>query len=134
MASGLRSSLRDLAGSGAEFIVVGDIAAALQGAPLTGFDLSVVVRGDPPAAPAGSRIRLLPSAGRGRTYDDLLPESDVIEIEPGFSLRVARLDAVIAVKEGQAGLLDLAILPTLRATLAEIRRLQYPRGVSRAEL
>jgi len=120
MASGLRSSPKALADSGADFIVVGDIAAALQGAPLVGFDFSVVARGDPPPVRTGM-IRVLPSAGRGRTYDDLLAESAVVELEPGLFLRVACLEAVITLKEERASLYDLAALPTLRATLAEIR-------------
>jgi hypothetical protein len=61
---------------------------------------------------------------RGHTYDDLLPESTLVEIEPGVSVRVATLEAVITHKEEQASLADLAVLPTLRATLAEIRRRQ----------
>ena len=73
MASALRSSLQSLTESGADFIVVGDIAAALRGAPLCGFDFSVVV---PVAAPV---------------------------------MRAGRI---------------LGVLPTLRATLAEIRRLR----------
>jgi hypothetical protein len=122
MASGLHSSLRALADSGADFIVVGDIAAALHGAPLGGFDLTVVAR-EPAPAYAGM-IRILSSVGRGRTYDDLLPESTILEMTPGLSLRVANLEAVITLKEEQGTLVDLAVLPTLRATLAEIRRLK----------
>ena len=123
MGSGLRSSLQALADSGTEFIVVGDIAAALQGAPLAGFDLSVVARRPAPATNAGM-ICVLPSAGRGRTYDDLLSESTVVELDSGLSLRVVSLETVITLKEERASLADLAALPTLRATLAEIRRLQ----------
>jgi hypothetical protein len=47
----------------------------------------------------------------------------LIELEPGLLLRVAHLEAVITLKEERASVYDLAALPTLRATLAEIRRL-----------
>ena len=123
MASGLRSSLRSLTDSGADFVVVGDIAAALRGAPLSGFDFSVVVRQPIPVSPVGM-IRVLTSVGNGSTYGDLLPHSDLLEISPDLSVRVVDIETVIRLKEEQASLVDLAVLPTLRATLAEIRRIQ----------
>jgi hypothetical protein len=123
MASALRSSLQSLTESGADFIVVGDIAAALRGAPLSGFDFSAVVPQTMPVMRAGL-IRLLTSVGYGRTYGDLLPCSSVLRISSDLSLRVDSLETVILLKEEQASLVDLAALPVLRATLAEIRRLK----------
>jgi hypothetical protein len=68
-------------------------------------------------------LDLLGTIGNNRSYDDLLPYSAVEVIEPELRVRVVSLEILIATKEEAGREKDLAALPTLRATLAEIRRL-----------
>ena len=63
----------------------------------------------------------LGSIGKGRTYADLLPHSHPVDLAPGLRVRVLDLETQIAIKEELGGEKDLAVLPVLRATLAEIR-------------
>ncbi|MGA3235359.1 MAG: hypothetical protein ABSG03_03580 [Bryobacteraceae bacterium] len=63
--------------------------------------------------------------GKGRTYSDLLPLTDEMEVRSGFRVRVLSLEVQIAVKEEVGGEKDAAmlpLLPLLRRTLAESRR------------
>ena len=69
-------------------------------------------------------LDLLGTIGNKRSYDDLLPHTTVEVIEPDLRIRVVDLETLIATKEEAGRDRDLATLPTLRATLAEIRRLQ----------
>jgi hypothetical protein len=69
-------------------------------------------------------LDVLGTIGKGLTYSDLLPHSDVREIAPGLRVRVLYRETLIAVKEEVGRDQDLAVLPVLRATLAEIRRRQ----------
>jgi len=147
--------------AGVEIVVVGGVAAVLNGAPLNTFDLDVVharnaenvtrllvllesldavFRFQPerrirPAADYLSGpghlnlltkygpLDVLGSIGRGLTYDDLLPKSAEVEIAEGIRVRVLDLETLIALKEELGGDKDRAALPTLRATLAEKRKL-----------
>lgn len=56
-----------------------------------------------------------------RTYEDLLPHSLEVELH-GRSLRVLHLRELIAVKRRAARPKDLAVIPYLESTLAEIER------------
>lgn len=67
---------------------------------------------------------LLGTVGNQRSYEDLLPRSVVEEIEPTLRIRVVDLETLIATKEEANRPKDLAVLPILRATLAEIRRIR----------
>ena len=69
-------------------------------------------------------IDFLGSIGAGQHYTDLLPHSAELELEPGLHVHVLNLETVIATKEFANGEKDRAVLPVLRATLAEIRRRQ----------
>jgi predicted nucleotidyltransferase len=57
----------------------------------------------------------------GRGYSELLPASQVVELE-GFSVSVLELASLIAVKEELRRERDLAVLPILRRLLEEGRR------------
>src|SRR3954468_8693064 len=157
--SRFRDILRTLASHKVEFIVIGGVAAALDGAPVNTYDLDVVHSRAPENIPRlldalkeldayyrhhplrltpneshlvspghqllmtrFAALDLLGSITNGRTYDDLLPHSNVQEIAPGVQVRVLDLETLIATKEEAGRDKDLAVLPTLRATLAEIRR------------
>jgi hypothetical protein len=61
-----------------------------------------------------------------RGYEDLLPDSVVLELADGAHVRVLSLPALIAAKEQAGRPKDLAVLPVLRATLDELTR-QPPR-------
>jgi hypothetical protein len=145
-----------------ESIVVGGVAAVLQGAPVATFDLDVVhrrtpenierllmalaeleaiYRGDPrQIRPAESHLRgpghqllmtrlgpldVLGTIGEGSGYEDLA--ASTVEIAVGMSsVRLLSLERVIAEKERIARPKDLAALPTLRATLDEVRSGRTP--------
>jgi predicted nucleotidyltransferase len=69
-------------------------------------------------------LDVLGSIGKGHTYSDLLPHTVEIEFAPGFRCRVLDLETQIAIKEEIGGEKDLAVLPILRRTLEESRRLR----------
>jgi hypothetical protein len=67
-------------------------------------------------------LDLLGMIGNGRTYLDLLPLTEEMEVRSGLRVRVLSLEAQIAVKEEVGGEKDAAVLPLLRRTLEESRR------------
>jgi predicted nucleotidyltransferase len=68
-------------------------------------------------------LDLLANVGKQRTYDDLIGHT--FEIKVGeFRVRVLRLEKLIELKEELGREKDLAMLPTLRRTLEEQRRLK----------
>jgi hypothetical protein len=69
---------------------------------------------------------VLGAIGKGRTYEDLLPHCQWVEILNNLKIRVLDLETQIAIKEEIGGEKDLAVLPVLRRTLAEIRRTTKP--------
>ena len=69
-------------------------------------------------------LDLLGTIGRERSYADLLPNSSLEEITVDFHVRVLDMQTLIATKEEAGRERDLAVLPILRATLDEIRRLR----------
>ena len=75
-------------------------------------------------------LDLLGNVGKGLTYADLLPNSSLREISAGLFVRVLNLETLILLKEEAGRDKDLAVLPTLRATLAEIRQRSAPPSAS----
>ena len=71
-------------------------------------------------------LDLLGAIGRGRTFSDLLTHTDELELSGALRVRVLVLETLIAVKEETGGEKDLAVLPVMRKTLEEFRRL-HPR-------
>jgi len=61
----------------------------------------------------------LGTIGDGQAYEDLLAQAPELELRPGLVLRVIDLPTLIDLKERAARPKDLAVLPVLRATLAE---------------
>jgi hypothetical protein len=153
-----RQTLELLGGHGVELVVVGGIAAVLQGVPLVTFDLDIVhrrtaenvgrllaaldelgagYRGDPRGlAPSRDTLMgpghhllstrlgpldVLGAVANGLVFEDLVADTVTLVLE---DLRVPVLDLarLIAVKEATGRPKDLAVLPTLKATLEEIRR------------
>jgi hypothetical protein len=152
--------LRSLAEHRVDFIVVGGIAAVLQGAPIATFDLDVVhslgsenvqkllkaledlnasyrTAGSRNLKPDSSHLSspghqlvmtrfgpldLLGVIGKDRGYDELLTNSQVMQIGPGLEVRVLDLSVVIKTKEETAHEKDLAMLAILRRTLDERER------------
>jgi hypothetical protein len=124
--------LIELSRHAVDFIVVGGVAAVLEG-------LDAVYRMSPEQKlkPAASHLTspghqllitrlgpldILGSIGRSRCYDDLLPHTSEIEVGKGLRVPVLNLEMLIVVKEEVAGEKDRAVLPVMRRTLEEKRR------------
>jgi hypothetical protein len=60
--------------------------------------------------------------GEGRSYEDLLERAPELDLGDGLSMRVIDLPTLIELKEQAGRPKDLAVLPVLRATLAESLR------------
>jgi hypothetical protein len=109
------AALRALREGGVKFAVVGGLAAVLNGAPISTFDLDIVPARDEENLARLLRVLdsitrcgpldVLGTIGRGLTYEDLLPHT--VEMETGGGVRSDK---------------DLAVLPVLRRTLEEKRR------------
>jgi len=64
----------------------------------------------------------LGAVGDQQSYEDLLDHAPEVELERGLSVRVIDLPTLIELKEKAGRPKDLAVLPVLRATLAESLR------------
>ena len=64
----------------------------------------------------------LGTIGTDQTYEDLLSKAPELELEEGLAVRVIDLPTLIELKEKAGRPKDLAVLPVLRATLAETLR------------
>jgi hypothetical protein len=67
-------------------------------------------------------IDALGSIDGDRTYDDIIGHTVPIAIDDHVTVRVLELEEYIRIKERTRRPKDLAALPTLRATLDEIRK------------
>jgi hypothetical protein len=144
------AALRD---SGVEAIVVGSVAALLQGAPLTTDDMDVLIR-DTPAnrtklqdlekrlggkavsvSPLSSALRITTRQANldilfdeipgGLGFQGLRARSARIDLGDAVAV-VASLEDIIASKETAGRPKDLAHLPILRDTLQVLRALKRP--------
>ena len=119
-----------------DLIIVGGIAAVLEGVPVHTLDLDIVPSGEADnmdrlrravdsldAARPALPLDIHAAIGRSRGYDDLLPHTNDLEVGEGLRVRVLDLETLIAVKEEVAAERDLAVLPIMRRTLEEKRRL-----------
>jgi hypothetical protein len=66
-------------------------------------------------------LDVLGTIGAGTTYDDVIGDALTLTLED-FTFRVASLERIIVSKEQAGRPKDLAVLPVLRATLAEVER------------
>jgi len=69
-------------------------------------------------------LDVLGMIGNGHTYADLLPHTEQVQLSLDLCIPVLDLETQIAIKEEVGREKDLAVLPTLRATLEERRRLK----------
>lgn len=153
-------ALKSLSDAGIDFILVGGLAAIIQGAPVVTQDVDVVfcrasenvarilqwlersdaifriqphrmLRPNQSHVAAGKHLNLLTvygpvdllgTAGEGLGYEELLPHSPEMEIGDLLRIRVLDLKTIISIKEKIGSEKDLAVLPTLRQTLAELKR------------
>jgi hypothetical protein len=69
-------------------------------------------------------LDVLGAIGNGRMYSDLLPHTELVELSPELRVRVLDLETQVAIKEETGSEKDLAVLPVLRSTLIESRRLK----------
>jgi len=67
-------------------------------------------------------VDLLGTIGKGLGFADLLPHAIEMDVGQGLAISVLDLETIIAVKEQLASEKDLAALPLLRRTLAEMKR------------
>jgi len=67
-------------------------------------------------------LDLLGNLGEGRDFEALLPRTTELTVNPHLRVRILDLETLIAVKERTGRPKDMAALPVLRQTLAEIRR------------
>ena len=67
-------------------------------------------------------LEIRDTIGRALSYEDLISQTDEMEVGE-FRIRVLQLEKLIALKQELGREQDLAMLPTLRSTLAEKRRL-----------
>jgi predicted nucleotidyltransferase len=148
----LIAPLRALHDGGVEFMVVGGVATVLNGAPVGTFDMDVVHSRDAAnvarlllvlaglgvvssashLASAGhlnlitryGPLDLLGTIGRELGYQELLPHSIELDIAESLRIRVLDLETLIAIKEELGGEKDRAVLPILRRTLEERKKLR----------
>jgi hypothetical protein len=69
-------------------------------------------------------LDLLGTIGRDLSYADLLPHSEEMDIGAGVRIRVLNLEKLIEIKEELGGEKDRAMLPLLRRTLEEKRKME----------
>lgn len=155
------AELKALQEAGVDFILVGGLAAVLNGAPVNTYDVDVVhsrhadnVARLLPVLEALDAIyriqpsrRLRPNAshlasaghsnlmtkyghldflgaiGEDLTYEDLLPDSEEMDLGEGLRIRVLKLEKLIEIKQQLHGEKDRAVLPILLRTLEEKRKL-----------
>lgn len=79
----------------------------------TGHQLLSTTHGD---------LDCLGAVGDDQSYEDLLERAPGLELEEGMVIRVLDLPTLIELKERAGRPKDLAVLPVLRATLAETLR------------
>lgn len=122
--SELTNLLEQLCKTGADFILVGGLAAVSQGAPIATFDIDVV-----PSSEESNLRKLLDFLGPldllgtvegGLGYDALLGDSSEIQFR-GHSLRVLKLEAMIRMKRSSTRVKDQRYLPLLEETLRRSR-------------
>lgn len=58
----------------------------------------------------------------GLSFEDLLADSEEMRVGPDLSVRVLSLRRLVELKEAAGRPKDLAVLPTLRATLVELEK------------
>ena len=122
-----RPILQKFADHDADFILVGGVAVLVHARiqPERRFEPNESHLGSPGHQLLNTKfgpLDLLGTIGEKRSYPDLLAHSTHIQISPGLMIRVLNLETLIATKEEAGREKDLAVLPTLRATLEEIRR------------
>ena len=118
------ATLRALRDGGVEFVVVGGVAAVLNGAPANTFDLDIVPASDEKNIENLLRVRdncgpvdVLGTIGHAMDYEDLLPHSVEMDLGEGVRVHVLDLATIVALKEELGQEKDLAVLPLLRRTL-----------------
>jgi predicted nucleotidyltransferase len=112
-ATNIQRILAALQSVDARFRIRPDLSPNVSHLESTGHKLLTTGLGD---------LDMLGSIGKQLTYEDLIEHTEETEVG-GFRVRVLQLETLIQLKEDLGRDKDLAMLPTLRATLAEKRRL-----------
>src|ERR1700688_1909953 len=115
----LLATLRTLCESDIQFIVVGGLAAVLNGAPVPTYDVALVYSREQANVDRINLLTrygpvdLLATIGQNLRYSDLLPHSTEMVIGEGIGVRVLDLETLISIKEQLPSEKDLAVLPIL---------------------
>jgi predicted nucleotidyltransferase len=124
----LFATLRTLCESDIQYIVVGGLAAVLNGAPVQTYDVDVIYSRDQANVDRLNLLTrygpvdLLATIGQNLGYSDLLPHSTEMVVGEGLYVRVLDLETLISIKEQLATEKDVAVLPILRQTLRETKK------------
>jgi hypothetical protein len=112
--------LEVLTANGAEFVVVGGVAAVLQGAPLSTFDLDIVHSRDPENVNRLEvALRKLHAYYRGRGTQRIVPAKDYL-VSPGHQLLMTDAGPLDLLGTVGAGIGYQELLPdTVDLTLAK---------------
>lgn len=104
--------------------VLGDLQAVYRHDPrrLSPRESHLVSEGHQLLTTRCGDLDCLGMVGDGQAYEDLLVSAPELELEDGLAVRVLDLPTLIELKEKAGRPKDLAVLPILRATLAETRR------------
>ena len=104
--------------------VLGDLGATYRHDPrrLRPAESHLVGPGHQLLATTLGDLDCLGTVGEGRSYDDLLARAPEMDLGDGLVIRVIDLPTLIELKEQAGRPKDLAVLPVLRATLAETLR------------
>jgi len=126
----LIETLRNLCERDIQFVIVGGLAAVLNGAPIHTYDIDLVYSREPSNVArlsnvlreAGYPLDLHTTIGQELSFSDLLPLSDEMVITEGIRVRVLNLETLISIKERLGSEKDVAVLPILRHTLRESKK------------
>jgi len=105
--------LKVLVDHGVEFILVGGVAAVLDGAPLSTLDANLRIHR---LVTSMGALDVMETIGHGLSYADLLGDTQVMEVA-GVKVRVLGLETIILSKEQANRDKDRATLHILRRTL-----------------
>lgn len=124
-------TLRSLCEHHIQFVLVGGLAAVLNGAPIHTYDIDLVYSREPSNVARlsnvlrevnGYQLDLHTTIGQGLSYSDLLSLSDEMAISEEIRVRVLNLETLISIKERLGSEKDVAVLPILRQTLRESKK------------
>lgn len=139
--------LETLAKHNVGFVLVGGVAAVAHGVEMLTFDVDIVHSRSAENIPgvlaalrelnASNLDECLPdqlimtkygqldlqgTIDDGLGYNDIVPHSDIVELSPGVRILVLGLEKLREFRQRRGRDKDLAVLPQMRATIAELKK------------